>query len=146
MANFAAIGHAQTFTLLPATTITAAVSGSTTTPIEQLANMKHLVVEAIFTYGADGTTAKFWVQTSFDAGATWVDVANFAFTTSTASKISAISMAIAPASQGFAPSNGTLADNTIIQGALGDRLRVKYTTTGTYSGDTTIKIVGIAKN
>lgn len=147
MSDFAMQGmHAKSLTLLPETTITAAVTGVTTTPVIGVAAMKHLVVEAIFTYGSGGTTAKFWVQTTFDGGTTWVDVMSFAFTTSSASKVSAISMAVAPAAQAFAPSDGALSDNTIIQGALGSQLRVKYTTTGTYAGGTKIKIVGIAKN
>lgn len=138
--------NAQNLILLGSTTITTAVTAVTTTPIDMLSGMKHLVCEAIFTYGSGGTTAKFWVQTTFDRGTTWVDVMSFAFTTATASKISAISMCIAPATQAFAPTDGSLTDNTIIQGALGNQLRLKYTTTGTYGGSTSVKIVGIAKN
>lgn len=41
--------------------------------------------------------------------------------------------------------DGTLADNSILDGALGDRLRVKYSTTGTYGDSSSIKIDAIAK-
>ena len=33
-----------------------------------------------------------------------------------------------------APTTGTLADDTLVQGYLGDRLRVAFTSTGTYVG------------
>jgi hypothetical protein len=97
-------------------------------------------VESVFTYAADGTTCKVYIQTSFDGGTTWVDVAQHAFTTSTASKLSAVNRGIAPASQAATPTDGTLADNTILQGLLGDLLRVKVITTGTYSGTTHVAV------
>src|SRR3990172_5480546 len=93
-----------------------------------------LTVEAQFLYGSGGTSAKAYVQTSVDGGSTWFDVASFAFATTAANKVSAVNRSIAPASQAFTPTDGTLTDNTIIQGALGDRVRVKLITTGTYAG------------
>ena len=136
---------AQRIILLSPLTITAAVSATATTPTTGLGGMKALSVEAIFTYGSGGTTAKAYVQTSFDGGTTWVDIMCFAFTTATASKISTTTCLIAPAAQAAAPTDGSLADNTVIQGTLGDRLRVKYVTTGTYGGSTTLAIHAIAK-
>jgi hypothetical protein len=130
--------------LLPATTITTAVAGVAGTSIVDLVEMGYLGVVAVFTYGSGGTTAKFWVQTSFDLGVTWVDVMSFAFATATATKFSAVKKGIAVAG-GITPSDATLADNTILDGVLGDRLRVKYTTVGTYAGGTTIAINGISK-
>lgn len=135
----------QRIPMLTPTTITTAVTGITTTPVVLLAGLKYVVAQAIFVYGSGGTTAKAWLQTSFDGGETWVDIMNFAFTTASLSKVSAVNAYIAPASQAFAPSDATLADNTIIQGSLGDRLRLKYTTTGTYAGGTTLAVDVIAK-
>jgi hypothetical protein len=110
-----------------------------------LSGMTYLTAIGKFVYGSGGTTAKFWIQTSLDGGVTWFDIINFAYTTASATKVSSCTAYIAPASQGFAPSDAALADNTIIQGTLGDRLRVKYTTTGTYGGSTTISIYALAK-
>jgi hypothetical protein len=140
--------NGQSLVLLTSTTITAAVSGivaGTTTRVPLLQGANYLTVLSKFTYGSGGTTAKFWVQTSLDGGVTWFDIVNHAYTTATASKVSSVTSYIAPASQGFAPSDAALADNTIIQGVIGDRFRVKYTTTGTYGGGTTIAIYAIAK-
>lgn len=128
--------------LLPATTITTAVTGTTTAAISSLYDVSSLVLQAKFVYGSGGTTAKFWVQTSFDRGTTWCDVVSFAFTTATATKVGGVvSVSITP----VAPTDGSLADNTVNNGFLGTAFRVKYTTTGTYAGGTTCTITGIAK-
>lgn len=128
--------------LMPDTDITAAGT-YTTTPELQLSGMKYLVAEAKLTYGSGGTSVKAYVQTSLDQGETWIDIMSFAFTTASASKVSAVSAAIALAAA-VAPTDGSLTDNTILNGLLGDRLRVKYVVTGTYAG-TTLDIDMIAK-
>lgn len=40
----------------------------------------------------------------------------------------------------IAASDAVLADDTILNGFIGDELRVKYTTTGTYSGATSLEV------
>lgn len=129
-------------TLLPATTITAAVTGVTgiACPTEGL---RDLLVEAVFTYGSAGTTLKVWVQTRTKGG-TWRDVMNFAFTTSSLTKWNKTSTSIALAAN-IGTSDAALADNTILDGLLGDEVRVKYTSTGTYADSTTIKVLASAK-
>ena len=129
-------------TLLPSTTITAAVTGvaGVACPVEGL---RDVLVEAIFTYGSAGTSAKFWVQTRTKGG-TWRDVMNFAFATTTATKWSKCSIGIALVAA-RATSDAALADDTILDGFLGDEIRVKYTTTGTYAGSTTIQILASSK-
>jgi hypothetical protein len=44
-------------------------------------------IQANFTFGSGGATVSAWVQTTFDGGATWVDAANFSFTTASAIKV-----------------------------------------------------------
>src|SRR5688572_33372293 len=90
-----------------------------------------------------GTTAKAWVQTSLDGGLTWADIANFAFTTSSAKR--AYNLTNVAVTSIATPTDGTLTDNTAVDGLLGTHFRVKLTTTGTYTGATTFKIYGIAK-
>lgn len=128
--------------ILPAQTITTAVTGVTTGtavlpvpgPVDQI------VIQATLTYGSGGTTAKAYLQTSIDNGATWVDVASLAFATATATKISVVNTAAVPATQALTASDGALTDNTVNNGVIGDQLRVKYTTTGTYAGGTTLAV------
>ena len=130
------------------TVITTALTGTLWTPsvaTPKTAGATWVGLYSIFTYGSGGTTAKFWLQTSLDGGTTWFDIISHAYTTSTASKLSAVTCFIAPATQGAAPTDGSLTDNTINQGIIGDRLRIKVTTTGTYAGSTNAKIWALVK-
>lgn len=108
------------------------------------AGCNYLGLTAVFTYVADSATSvKAWVQTSFDGGVTWNDIVNFAFTTSTLKKVAAVSTNIAATHA--TPTDATLADNTINNGLLGDRVRVKLTTVGTYGAGTNLTITGFSK-
>lgn len=134
----------QYMKLLPTLTIGVAVSATGGTVFSKLAGMKYLVVEAIFLYGAGGTTVDAYVQTSLDQGVTWIDIMNFHFTTAAASKVSAV-VASTALGAGVTPGDGALASNTILSGLLGDRVRVKYVTVGTYTGTTSLSVYGLAK-
>lgn len=130
-------------TLVASTVITTAITGVVVGGAITLAGMKYLTCQAIFTYGSGGTTAKFWVQTTLD-GVTWIDLMSFAFTTATATKVSAVVWSTALAA-GITPGSGLLADNTILSGLLGEQFRVLGTSTGTYGGGTTIAISAVGK-
>ena len=129
-------------TLLPATTITTAVANQVG-PTFPTAGLRDLLVEAALTYGSGGTTVKVWVQTRVKGG-TWRDVMSLAFTTASAKKWSKVSIGIALAAARTA-SDAALADDTILDGFLGDEVRVKYTTTGTYADSTSLTVLGSAK-
>lgn len=127
--------------LLPTKTITTAITGFVTDSFRfTTAFPKVLTPHAVFAWGSAGTTAKAWIQTSLDEGVTWIDVVNFAFTTAIAAKVAQVNNFTAQASV-VVPTDGTLADNTIVNGILGNRLRVKLTTTGTYATSTTLTIL-----
>jgi len=130
--------------LLDTTTITTAVTGVTTTAIDLPGDAVALSLMAVFTYGSSGTDAKFWIQTSMDGGTTYHDIANFAFTTSSLDKIASINNLVVHTHKTV--TDVSLADNSIDNGVLGDKIRVKYTTTGTYAGSTKIKITAVAKS
>lgn len=117
------------------TAITTALTGSAQTAIENLEGMLAASIQAKFAYGSGGTTTKVYVQTTLDDGITWVDVASFAFTTASATKIVNLS-GLTPKTTAVTPSDGALADDTCVDGVLGDALRVKLTTTGTYVNTT----------
>jgi hypothetical protein len=98
-------------------------------------------LQGTFTYTSGGTTADAWVQTSFDGGVTWCDVANFHFLLANARlfmNVSSVTSIVATVT----PTDGTLAANTATPGVFGTLWRVKYTTTGTYVG-TTMRIDAI---
>jgi hypothetical protein len=112
--------------------ITAALSGVAQSPIQNLEGILAATIEARFAYGSGGTTAKAWVQVTLDDGQTWNDIACFAFTTASAIKIINLS-GLTPVTTAITPSDGAMSDNTVQDGVLGSAMRVKVTTTGTYS-------------
>ena len=124
--------------VLAATTIGAAVTEKVSQVVPLYSRASYFLVEAAFAYGAGGTTVKAWVQTRVTGG-TWRDVASFAFATTASTKWSAVHRETALAAAQVA-SDAALADDTILNGFLGDEVRVKYTTTGTYTGATTLTV------
>ncbi len=90
-----------------------------------------LTIEAELDYGSGGGTLKVYVQTSLDQGATWMDIANLAFAQADAKKVINVS-ALTPKTTPATPGDATLADNTCIDGVLGDRVRVKAVASAAY--------------
>lgn len=92
-------------------------------------------MQANLTYGAGGTSIKVFLQTTFDDGPlpiTWRDVACLAFLVAGANKLAAVTTNVAATVQAAA-TDGTLADDTINQGILGVKYRIKYIIAGTYT-------------
>jgi hypothetical protein len=129
----------MTYELMATTTLAAAVTASLTDTVSTKRPYASAFIKADFAYGAGGTTAKAWVQCSADRGTTWHDVCNFAFTTTAAIKFFNLSALTAVTTQGTA-ADGTTSDNAAVDGTLTQLFRVKYTTTGTYSGASSLKI------
>ena len=129
--------------LLDTLTITAAgtVTGA---PVYIGPDAAFLTFEAIFTYGSGGSTAKSYLQTSLDGGATWIDIGHASFTTATASKLFPIN-GVGSMPAATAPTDGSLAADTVLDGVLGEFIRTKVVTTGTYAGGTTLLIAAVAK-
>ena len=133
-------------TLVDGLAITTAISAVVQNVFSGLYGMKELSVEANFVRGSGGTTVKVWIQTSLDGGSNWIDVMNFAFTTTSLRKIHTVVMpAVVATRTNVTPTDATLGDNLIVDGILGDRLRAKVTTTGTYGGTTTLDVNFVPK-
>ena len=87
--------------------------------------------------GTLGTAVKAYLQTSLDQGTTWFDIACLAFAGTSGQKavnLSGMTGGTTPP----AVTDGALADDTTIQGFLGDRFRLKLTTTGTFGAASTL--------
>jgi hypothetical protein len=135
--------------------ITTAVSATATTPVELLTGAKYIAFQVRFVYGSGGTTAKFFLQTTFDGGATWCDIAQHARTTASLNTVSAIVAQMYFSNDTDHPipapvipytlTDGTLGDNVVVQGLIGSQLRLKYVTTGTYAGSTTAYASAVVK-
>lgn len=132
-------------TLMANTVLAAAVANVEGTAIEGLAGARYLALEAKFARDGGGTTCKVWVQTSLDGGTTWFDIACFAFTTSTANKLHVVRMDPAtPMTAASVPASATLTDDTVLQ-IIGDRIRTLHTTTGTYTGASSVEVHAVIK-
>jgi len=133
-------------TLLANTALAGAVANQTSTPVTGLQGATYVALLAKFVRAGGGTTCKVWVQTSLDDGATWFDIACFAFTTTTANALHAlVSVPATPFTPATAPGSAALADNTVLNGMLGDRLRTIMTTVGTYTGASSVEVHAVIK-
>jgi hypothetical protein len=124
-------------------TLAAAVTADVTAGVFEIGRAESLTLHGVITVAGGGTTAKAWVQTSFDGGSSWMDIANFAFTTSTATR--AYHLTAAAVTSIATPGDAALTDNTAVNGFLGNVVRVKLTTTGTYTGASSFVIHAIVK-
>lgn len=117
-------------------TLGSSAAGAVQAFIDRLNGMTSVSVQATFVYGAGGTSVAAVVQTSLDGGVSWLDVCRFNFTTVNAKKIANIvaNGAVAPAAA------STLSDEGAGQAVLGDRLRCKITSVGTYSSNTSLSM------
>jgi hypothetical protein len=143
------ISSAEALEILPTLPITTAIT-ATVTPMYQLRPgpggqllTTNMSLQATFTYGSGGTSADAYVQTSIDGGNTWIDVANFHFLTTTA-RFTYNLFSGTPVTTEYTPTDGSLASNTAKDGTFGNYWRVKYVTTGTYAGGTTLRVDAIA--
>ena len=125
--------------LLPATHIAAAVAAQLSQVIDigSERTPKQLTAIGKFLYGSGGTNVNAWLQTSLDGGTTWFDVINFLFTTAALTKASTV---VPVSANAITLTDGALAGNTSIAGLFGRLWRVKYTTTGTYAGLTSLEV------
>lgn len=116
----------------------------TATAVEDLDGMLAAAVQFRLAYGSGGTSVKAYLQTSLDQGTTWVDVACFAATTVSAVKVYNLS-ALTPKTTAATPTDGSLTDDTSVDGILGDRLRVKVVSVGTYAGSTVLSVRAVVR-
>jgi predicted NAD/FAD-binding protein len=104
-----------------------------------------IAVQANFAYGSGGTTVDAYLQTSFDynpqnpAAATWIDIAEFHFTTSSA-RVAYNLNSQTPVTTQYTATDGALSANTAKDGIVGSVYQVKLVTIGTYAGNTTLRI------
>lgn len=113
---------------LAALSVTTALSASAQTAIDDLDGMTAVTLEASFQWGSGGTSCSAVVQTTFDGGTIWRDIARFDFTTATAVKHCNLEGLLSKAVTSYA----VLASEGVYDGVLGDELRAVVTSVGTY--------------
>lgn len=119
-------------------------SGTAIAYLDRLEGLLAAALQLNFTYGSGGTKVTAYVQTSLDQGVSWIDVWCGTFTTSSAKKVVNLS-ALTPKTTAVTPTDGALADDTAVDGVIGDRWRLKYTSTGTYAGNTALSARLVAR-
>jgi hypothetical protein len=130
---------------LCALALTQPLAGIALTPVVVHGGVRALDLQArLDVVGSPGTSAKAWVQTSIDGGATWLDLACFAFSTSSAVKAARLPGQALKSPAAIA--EGTLADDSAVDGPFGERFRVKVTSVGSYGAGTTLSLVAIPRS
>ncbi len=128
-------------------TVTAALTAVSRGEVSGLYGMTSLTVEANFVYGSSGTTCDVWIQTSLDGGANWIDIMQFEFLLASRRAVHTVVVpAVVATRTNVTPLTGTLADDIIQDGILGDTIRALVTTTGIYAGDTTLTVNAVPKS
>ena len=123
-------GSASDLTVAPAGTVVC-------TAITGLSAVVAMTAHIRLAYGSGGTTVRAYLQTSFDSGTTWVDIACVLFGVVAKSVVLNFS-ALTPKLTQVVPTDGTMADDTAIDGIIGDKVRLKVVSTGVYAGSTVL--------
>lgn len=100
-----------------------------------LDGMLALCAQLRLAYGSGGTTIRVYLQTTLDQGTTPIDIWSCLFGVVSEVAVENFS-ALTPKTTQVTPTDGTLADDTAIDGVLGDSFRLKVVSTGTYAGST----------
>lgn len=112
--------------------VTTALAAQAQTAIDDLDGMTAVTLTAEFGYGSGGTTCSAVVQTTFDGGTVWWDIARFDFTTATRKAACNLEGLLSKAVTTYA----ALASESVFDGVLGNQLRAVVTSTGTYANTT----------
>lgn len=111
-------------------------TGATQAYLTGLADMGSVTLFAEFVYGSGGTTCIVIVDTSLNQGEDWIEIARFDFATA-----NRVAMATVSGAGPYAVTTlAALGAEGKRDGILGDRLRVRVTSTGTYAGNTSISV------
>lgn len=130
------------FTLGDLNITTAATQAGTA--VTDLKGMLAALLQLRFAYGSGGTAVKVYVQSTADGGTTWYDVACIVFNTASETALLNLSALTAKTTQ-VTPTDGSLTDDTAVDGLIGDQLRIKVVSTGTYAGNTLLSARLVAR-
>ena len=92
-----------------------------------------LTVMCNWTSGSSGTKATVYIQTCFDNQTTWTDIMAFAFASADAVKYLSVREETAVVADHVGTADA-LTDDTAVSGIIGQHVRARIVTTGTYSG------------
>lgn len=132
------LGQVANATSLCSVAVTTAQTGVAQTAVTGFGTPSSLTIQGRFTYVASSaTSADVYVQSTVD-GTNWIDIADFHWTTASASQV--VNVTNAALTTPTAITDGSLASNTVLQGVLGAQYRCKVTSVGTYGAGTVIAV------
>lgn len=112
--------------------------------VDGLEGMLAATLQGRFQWGSGGTNCKLYIQTSLDQGNTWMDIACIVF--GVTGEVDVVNLsALTPKTTQVTPSDGALSDDSVVDGVLGDRLRAKVVSTGTYAGSTLLSVSAMVR-
>lgn len=122
---------------LAALSVTTALTASAQTAITDLDGIEGANLVAELLGGTGGTTVVAVVQTTFDDGATWYDIARFDFNTADSPPAEGLKSCVVQTEAAKAVTTyAALAVEGVNDGLLGNQLRAVVTSTGTYTSTT----------
>jgi hypothetical protein len=122
--------------------ITTALTAQAQTPIDELEGMLSASIVARFAYGGSGgTSVSALVQTSFDGGTIFFDVARLDFATSSGTRYVNLSGLTAKGATAYA----ALSAEGVNDGLLGPMFRAVITSVGTYVSGTLLDLRMVAR-
>jgi hypothetical protein len=103
-------------------------------------NMMAMTVQMRFIYGSGGSSVKAYLQTTLDDDEDVpIDIACVVF--QAASEVALLNFSgLTPKLTQVNPGDGSISDDTAIDGILGDRFRIKAVSSGTYAGSTVLSV------
>jgi hypothetical protein len=109
--------------------ITTPISAQAQTTVDRLTGLTAVTLEFAFAYGGGGATCVAIVQTSFDGGTIWRDIARADFAQVDAVKHCNLQGLLSKGISAYA----ALSAEGVYDGVLGDALRAVVTSTGVYT-------------
>ncbi len=102
--------------------------------------MQAMTAQFRFIYGSGGSSVKCYLQTTLDDNADVpIDITCIVF--QQASEVALLNFSgLTPKLTQVNPGDGTIADDTALDGIFGDRFRVKCISSGTYAGSTVLSV------
>jgi hypothetical protein len=100
-------------------------------PCSGLDGIRSMSAQLSLAYGSGGTSIDAYLQTTLDGGATWIDIGEVSWTTS--SGVAVMNFHTDLAVVAFTPTDGAMTANTQKNGVLGNAFRLKLVVVGTYA-------------
>jgi hypothetical protein len=113
-------------------------------PLDDLDGLRGFTAQVNLQAGAgtsEDATAAVYIATSIDQGTRWCDVAVLRFAAAGGTQVVTVEAESTPLP--LVPSDGSLdgdSNSAIVAGIMGDRLKAKIVTTGTFAGQTLCSI------